>query len=1480
MSMQSSDFLQPAIPALPKGGGAIQGPGVSWGPVGSRGEACLDVPLPISPGRGFAPALSLGYRSSQGNGPFGLGWTLSAGAISRDTRKGIPAYGEDDRFVSPQGVELIPERDAHGEIHATACDQYNGLPLGEAHRVVRYVPIVEGRFDRIEHWSSSSDTAGFWLVQGADGCVHLFGKTLIARCTDPEDSRHVAQWLLQESLNPLGEQIYYHYKPEDQRAPITRDYRAQRYLARVCYGNLRHCEHLALWNTDVLAEKQWHFELLLDYGERHIELSQVPTYAEQQPWLSRNDPFCNYAYGFELGTQRLCRQVLMFHYFPDEPSMGADPVLTRRLLLEHTDRHAAGSCLNALHNQAYDAQGTASAWPPLELAYSAFKPVLEPARYQPFDGMAGVNDGQHYQLVDLRNDGLPGILHRTDKSWYYREPLRAARATGLDAVTYGPWQALPHIPVADTAQATRQALADLNGDGHLEWVVAQPGMSGFFTLDTQQQWSSFTPFAAIPQEFFHPHGQFADLMGSGRLDLALIGNHSVRLYAHHQGEGYGAGLQVPYEHADEGLPTLSHTSTELVAFCDPLGSGQQHLVRIRHNEIRCWPNLGRGRFGKGFMFAALPFDYASFDAANIRLADLDGSGAVDLIYLQPEQLLILMNRAGSGLMPPVTLPWPDGVLHDATCQVSFADLQGLGCSSLILSVPHIKPRHWRFDFVRRKPYLLTATLNNMGAATQLSYRSSAQEWLDEKHQRQSSGKASVSSLPFPVPVVRHQRQTDQVSGNRLTQYFRYREACHDSVERRFIGFGLVLESDMPPSANTASGVLTKRWFNTLELSREGFYAGDRHAPVVGPTLLSQLETGRTLDTLIANPQASTWHQVRRALAGSLLREEVYAAADQPPNGVPYSVQQQRYLVRLISPSRKAGEPATLLPLLLESITCHYERQQDDPRCRHLLNLRWDTYASLVHSVVVDYARRKSATDAAPSGQPHEQQWWRAAHDPAQQAYYLNETLARFIHLDAPQRWRLQLPYQQRSNVLTLPRQAWPHGQIGYEQFVAEDASNPLRPGDQRQLGGLSVQHYCLAEHTTPLPPGTASFQALPAYVEVAELDAPALSVYQDPQITATLTEQHYRPMSAFLSAIAGQDDAMTLWSVGRGYNRYAQPEGFYRPRRHQASMSHAATQTEYDAYWLHVIKVQSADGCSTQADYDYRIGLPVTVTDAQRTRQYAQYDARGHLIATGLGGEEQGAPVGYDNWQSVTRALDSGPTQALADPATALNNAQSACFYDVFSWMGRIPPASVQGHWVSSGYLLPSGHIRASALSRINHLPSQQPHHQTLISLIKTARRVPVHAVVLHDDHWQGTPGEADRQIHVALAFSDGFGRVRQTQEQAQSGPAFEVDHAGTLSEGADQVEASRRWRISGRVEYDNRGGVARTWRPYFADRAGYIDDEAFNASRPSERQVHDALGRTVSVLNANGGLRRQTYWAWYTVSEDENDTEEDNPAD
>jgi hypothetical protein len=171
--MSEQNALPVNAPSLPKGGGAIQSIGKGWGAIGAHGAASYELALPISPGRGFAPSLSLGYGSSVGNSVFGIGWGLALPVVARRTGKGVPAYDEDDEMVGPGGVVWLPERDVKGAVAATTITHYNDLELEATYTVVRYFPRVESSFDRIEHWSDERDKPGFWLVHGADGSLHL-----------------------------------------------------------------------------------------------------------------------------------------------------------------------------------------------------------------------------------------------------------------------------------------------------------------------------------------------------------------------------------------------------------------------------------------------------------------------------------------------------------------------------------------------------------------------------------------------------------------------------------------------------------------------------------------------------------------------------------------------------------------------------------------------------------------------------------------------------------------------------------------------------------------------------------------------------------------------------------------------------------------------------------------------------------------------------------------------------------------------------------------------------------------------------------------------------------------------------------------------------------------------------------------------------------------------------------------------------------
>ena len=87
--------------SLPKGGGALSGIGEKFSPDLHTGTGNFSVPIALPPGRnGFQPQLTLAYSTGNGNGPFGLGWSLSIPGVSRLTSKGIPLYDEDsDTYV-------------------------------------------------------------------------------------------------------------------------------------------------------------------------------------------------------------------------------------------------------------------------------------------------------------------------------------------------------------------------------------------------------------------------------------------------------------------------------------------------------------------------------------------------------------------------------------------------------------------------------------------------------------------------------------------------------------------------------------------------------------------------------------------------------------------------------------------------------------------------------------------------------------------------------------------------------------------------------------------------------------------------------------------------------------------------------------------------------------------------------------------------------------------------------------------------------------------------------------------------------------------------------------------------------------------------------------------------------------------------------------------------------------------------------------
>src|SRR5215207_679289 len=132
------DFsVHAATITLPKGGGAIRALGEKLAANPVTGTGSVTIPIALSPGRsGFAPQLALSYDSSAGNGPFGMGWTLSLPAITRKTEKGLPQYrdtDESDTFILSRAEDLVPVLDSDGDWQVVQAER-------AGHEIKRYRP--------------------------------------------------------------------------------------------------------------------------------------------------------------------------------------------------------------------------------------------------------------------------------------------------------------------------------------------------------------------------------------------------------------------------------------------------------------------------------------------------------------------------------------------------------------------------------------------------------------------------------------------------------------------------------------------------------------------------------------------------------------------------------------------------------------------------------------------------------------------------------------------------------------------------------------------------------------------------------------------------------------------------------------------------------------------------------------------------------------------------------------------------------------------------------------------------------------------------------------------------------------------------------------------------------------------------------------------------------------------------------------------
>jgi hypothetical protein len=333
-------------------------------------------------------------------------------------------------------------------------------------------------------------------------------------------------------------------------------------------------------------------------------------------------------------------------------------------------------------------------------------------------------------------------------------------------------------------------------------------MPGFYERTADEDWEPFRPFRQLPNLAWNdPNLRFVDLDGDGHADVLVTELDALTWYPSLAEEGFGAARTVRQATDEERGPRLLLADgTQSIYLADMCGDGLSDLVRVRNGEVCYWPSLGHGRFGARVTLDNSPrLDHPDhFEQRRVRLADIDGSGTTDLIYLGSDGACLYFNQAGNRLSDPRRLPsFP---LLDDVSSVVTADLLGNGtaCQRWVPPRPAVlvAPQHHRLRIVEDHPQRDAARVLEAG-------KQRAHQRLDplvgnDHHPRparilEAIGR-EVDALRAPVqqPHVRHPEvELGELAGHALEAHHQLRGKLlllepEDAVERALAHRGTLL----------------------------------------------------------------------------------------------------------------------------------------------------------------------------------------------------------------------------------------------------------------------------------------------------------------------------------------------------------------------------------------------------------------------------------------------------------------------------------------------------------------------------------------------------------------------------------------------------------------------------------------------------------------------------------------------------------------
>ena len=754
----------------------------------NTGSARYGVSITVPPGTaGHAPSLTLQYDSGYGFGPAGIGWRFGPGAISRQTDKGLPRYVDSDNGEDDDFDFVIDEPDEK--------DTYTG-PDGE--ELVEVEPgifraRIEGAFVRYrkvdDHWEADLGS----------GTVLTFGSTPDARVADAGGAR-VFKWLLEKNTDVNGNTIEYRYTsfPDSDN---------QKYLREIRYG-----PGAPPWSTFYFI----HFSY------------------EQRP-----DGRIDYRSGFPIKTEQRLTDIHI-------GIQGAAPAqcaagdwnedttpdsLIGRYELSYTAAHPNSSHLHRITR--YGSDGI-NYLPPLSFAYSTTAPpaVISAAGQitASSNAPATVMDSELVDLIDLNRDGLPDML-RTDAgggshTCYLNLGVNDEAVTGeltwSSGQLVGSADGLAHgLQLAED----RVNVADMDGDGIADLVhTTDFGQVHYYKNSGEVSWEERRSMSITdqvpPAPFLSADVKTADLDFDKRMDVVQSTDSGYSIWFNLEEGIYSRRVQVAGPRHQGQVLRFSQTGVHLA---DMNGDRLADVVRITPTAVIYAASMGYGSFALSESISipgTILEDGENSQLSRARLEDVNNDGLADLVVERAaaNHLWCWLNEGTNSFSERYTITDMPSQFGPDTV-VRWADLNGNSTTDLVYGDSTASERVRMLDIGAllngsAHTNMLLEIANGLGAATEITYRSSTSHYLRDWAQ----GLPWSTSMPFPVQVVSEVAtvtglDSDTVPGaDRYIKQYRYRDGYYEDREKQFRGFGevQVIEwgDDSAPTRVTNNGFFT------------------------------------------------------------------------------------------------------------------------------------------------------------------------------------------------------------------------------------------------------------------------------------------------------------------------------------------------------------------------------------------------------------------------------------------------------------------------------------------------------------------------------------------------------------------------------------------------------------------------------------------------------------------------------------------------